>query len=131
MFKKSFGNGSSRPVGGDRGNSRGGGSFRPSGRFPASRFGNGGRGAPQTSRFGGGSRGTGRGGSRRGGGARIDPSKFINKVVVTEEAEVFVPEHAFSDFVIENRLKESILKKGLCTPYAYSRQNHPAYSQRS
>ena len=84
MFKKSFsGNRNDNNRGGERNRSRG--TFRPAGRF------NNVRRAP-----------------RRGGGARIDPSRFINKVTVTEETEIFVPEHAFTDFLIEQKLKESI-----------------------
>lgn len=92
MFKKSFsGNRSDNNRGGERNRSRG--TFRPAGRF------NNVRRAP-----------------RRGGGTRIDPSRFINKVTVTEETEIFVPEHAFTDFLIEQKLKESIVKKGYLNP---------------
>src|ERR1035437_1045837 len=64
--------------------------------------------------FGGGSRGGFSGGSRGGGRSRgpadqkIDPSRFINKAVITEEAEVFVPEHKFTDFLIDERIKANI-----------------------
>ena len=73
------------------------------------------------SRFGGSrpSRGySPRGG--RGGGFKTksfaDLSKFINKVSVTEEAEVFVPEHAFNDFHIEDSLKRNVTARGYVTP---------------
>lgn len=75
-----------------------------------------------SARFGsrGGSRGGGlsrHGGGRRFGGERIDPSKFIKKAVVTtEETPVFIPEHNFSDFEIETKLKENILALGYKTP---------------
>ncbi len=49
-------------------------------------------------------------------GQRIDVSKFINKAVITEVADVFVPEHAFTDFVIDERLKQNIVTKGYVTP---------------
>lgn len=49
-------------------------------------------------------------------GDRIDPSKFINKAVVTEETEHYKPEHAFRDFVIDGGLKEAIARKGYETP---------------
>ncbi len=73
------------------------------------------------------SRGGGYGRGRRSGGSqtgrrrgptdeKIHPSKFINKVVVTEEVEQFVPEHAFSDFPIHPKLKEQIVLKGYETP---------------
>ncbi len=59
-----------------------------------------------------------RGGNRRAAPrtARIDVSKFINKAVVTEEQEVFVPEHNFADFVIHENLKKNIVHKGYTTP---------------
>ena len=76
----------------------------------------------KNSSFGGG-RGPSRGGNRgksggRGGfkGDRIDPSKFINKAVITEEVQHFVPEHAFADFKIEEQLKNAIKTKGYVTP---------------
>lgn len=74
------------------------------------------------SRFGGGgfnrrpSFNGSRGSSRRGGGTRIDISRFINKAVITEDAPHFVPEHAFTDFIIETRLKDNIIAKGYTLP---------------
>lgn len=61
----------------------------------------------------GGSRGTGR---ARGFGERIDVSRFINKSVITEQAEHFVPEHSFSDFKISDELKKNVIAKGYVTP---------------
>ncbi|MEQ1561344.1 MAG: DEAD/DEAH box helicase [Nitrospira sp.] len=58
-----------------------------------------------------GGRGRGRGVSKY-----IDPNKFINKAVVTETVEHFVPEHNFADFAIDERLKENIITKGYVTP---------------
>ena len=64
----------------------------------------------------------GHGGSRGGGGfkgfrgERLDPSRFINKAVITEEVDRFVPEHSFKDFQIDERLKHSITAKGYITP---------------
>ena len=52
----------------------------------------------------------------RGQGAYIDPARFINKAVITEEVEHFVPEHAFSDFHIEPALKQAIASKGYISP---------------
>lgn len=49
-------------------------------------------------------------------GAFSDISKFVNKEVVAEEAEVFVPEHAFRDFNLEPLLASNIEKKGYITP---------------
>ena len=85
------------------GGSRGGSSYGGS-RSGGSRGGYGGR------------NGAGRGG--RGGmmGERIDTSRFINKVVVTEAVEHFIPEHNFTDFLVDERLKQSILTKGYTTP---------------
>ncbi|MFZ2621354.1 MAG: DEAD/DEAH box helicase [Minisyncoccia bacterium] len=57
-----------------------------------------------------------RGGGGRGHSTAIHPSKFINKAVVTETVEHFVPEHNFVDFIIEERLKENIIKKGYTIP---------------
>lgn len=60
--------------------------------------------------FGGPSRGS------RFGGQRIDASKFINKAVITEEVEQFIPEHKFADFMIADQLKKTIGAKGYITP---------------
>jgi superfamily II DNA/RNA helicase len=50
-------------------------------------------------------------------GAYIDVSKFVNKAVTVEEtSEVFVPEHLFADFKLEEILKTNIEKKGYVTP---------------
>src|SRR5665213_925463 len=45
-----------------------------------------------------------------------DISKFINKAIITEEAPVFVPEHQFGDFHIDERLKKNIAAKGYVLP---------------
>lgn len=45
-----------------------------------------------------------------------DVSKFVNKAVITEQTARFVPEHAFTDFTIEERLKHTIAAKGYRTP---------------
>ena len=59
-----------------------------------------------------------RGGGKRGGntGEFINPAKFINKVVMTEEVAAFKPEHQFSDFAIDSTLKQSIMAKGYTAP---------------
>ncbi|MGC9605804.1 MAG: DEAD/DEAH box helicase [Minisyncoccia bacterium] len=62
-----------------------------------------------------------RGGAGRrspgGGFARhIDVSKFINKATITEKTAHFVPEHSFTDFQIDNRLKTNIASKGYFVP---------------
>lgn len=46
----------------------------------------------------------------------IDVSKFINKAVITEQVEHFVPEHQFADFLVQPELKASIAVKGYITP---------------
>ncbi len=69
----------------------------------------------------GGSRGGfkgGRGGGRGGFAQKSfsDISKFVNKAVITETMPVFKPEHAFKDFLIDEKLKTNIIKKGYVTP---------------
>jgi len=49
-------------------------------------------------------------------GSYIDPARFINKITVTEEVAVFTPEHAFTDFQIDERLKKTIIAKGYKNP---------------
>lgn len=61
----------------------------------------------------------GRGGNFRRGAPktdRIDVSRFINKAVITEEVEHFVPEHKFEDFLIDPVLKTGIINKGYVLP---------------
>lgn len=53
---------------------------------------------------------------RRSFGHRIDVSRFINKAVITEEVAVFTPEHKFTDFQIDERLKANIITKGYINP---------------
>ena len=58
----------------------------------------------------------GRTGARRGGfgtfgETEAEISKFMNKTVVTTEEPVFVPEHKFSDFDINDHLKNNIIAK--------------------
>jgi superfamily II DNA/RNA helicase len=55
-------------------------------------------------------------GRRSFSGSYIDPTKFINKVITTEEVETFKPEHSFGDFLIDQRLKNAIVKKGYASP---------------
>lgn len=78
----------------------------------------------RSSSFGGGRSYGGRPQRSRGGprrnkfsqGQYIDPSKFINKAVITEEVEYFVPEHKFEDFLIDASLKKSVVAKGYLLP---------------
>lgn len=49
-------------------------------------------------------------------GTRIDPTRFINKAIVTEVVEVYNPKNSFADFLINEELKASIIAKGYKTP---------------
>jgi superfamily II DNA/RNA helicase len=49
-------------------------------------------------------------------GQNIHFSKFINKAVPLAEEVAYVPENKFSDFIIDQRLKENIITKGYVTP---------------
>ncbi len=57
-----------------------------------------------------------RGRGRSFGGQYIDASRFINKAVITEKVEHFVPDHAFTDFHIDEKLKKNIVAKGYLNP---------------
>lgn len=57
-----------------------------------------------------------RGGGRNFRGDRLDFSKFVNKAVITEEVDVFKPEHNFKDFLIDENLKQAVLAKGYSLP---------------
>jgi len=83
-------------FGGRPGGNRGGGGFR------------GGRGGRP-----GGFKGGGRGGRF---GSFSDISKFVNKAVITEETTHFKPEHNFTDFKVDEKIKVNILKKGYNEP---------------
>ncbi len=72
-------------------------------------------GRPSFSHNRGGFRGGNRGGGRSGS-KHIDPSRFINKAVITEQVEHFVPEHKFSDFAVDTRLSKNIIAKGYVDP---------------
>jgi len=52
----------------------------------------------------------------RGKSQNIDASRFVNKAVITEQVEVFVPEHKFTDFKIAEVLKKNIVAKGYKEP---------------
>ena len=64
----------------------------------------------------GGFRGGRGGGGRQGKTETINFARFINKVQVVEEIEVYKPEHNFQDFKILDSLKESIREKGYKLP---------------
>jgi ATP-dependent RNA helicase RhlE len=55
-------------------------------------------------------------GGSKNQGVYIDPVRFINKAVITEEVEHFVPEHNFQDFNVEPIIKKSIASKGYIIP---------------
>ena len=52
----------------------------------------------------------------KGRSQHIDPSRFVNKAVITEETENFVPEHQFEDFAVTDALKRNIIIKGYKNP---------------
>jgi ATP-dependent RNA helicase RhlE len=104
--------------------SNGGGGYNrgPSRTFSRPSFGGSrgnGTGGFSNNRSSGGSRS---GGQRSGGGKRgfqemsVDLSKLVNKAKPILDVETFVPEHQFSDFAIEQRLKDNIAGKGYTTP---------------
>jgi ATP-dependent RNA helicase RhlE len=64
----------------------------------------------------GNSRGGSRGGGKRFEGSHIDISKFVNRAVIQEEVEHFIPEHQFIDFLINDSLKKNIVSRGYVTP---------------
>ncbi len=49
-------------------------------------------------------------------GQDIHFSKFINKAVPVDEEVAYVPDNKFSDFIIDQRLKQNIITKGYITP---------------
>ena len=49
-------------------------------------------------------------------GVHIDVARFINKAVITEEVEHFMPQHAFTDFKLQPLLKKNIIDKGYVSP---------------
>jgi ATP-dependent RNA helicase RhlE len=48
--------------------------------------------------------------------AQIDVTRFINKAVITEEVEVFVPAHKFLDFNFNEVIGKNITDKGYISP---------------
>jgi superfamily II DNA/RNA helicase len=96
--QRSFSKSSSRPFG------------RPSGK-PFARPAGKPFGAPSGFRRGG-----SRFAPRKNPGAGIHFSRFINKAVITEEAENFKPEHSFQDFAIDQRLKQTVIAHGYTEP---------------
>ncbi len=62
---------------------------------------------------------------RRFTGQSIDVNKFIRKAVVTDQAQVYKPQHTFADFSLNSILKQNILAKGYTTPTAIQDQTIP------
>ena len=89
-------------------------SFRPGTARPGRSFGSrpGARGDNPAYR----QAGVRRGGRRGPRDESIDPSRFINKIVLTEEVEHFKPEHNFKDFNIDPILKQAIIGKKYSEP---------------
>ncbi|NTU67153.1 MAG: DEAD/DEAH box helicase [Candidatus Moranbacteria bacterium] len=56
------------------------------------------------------------GGGRKSFGAVIDVNKFINKAVVTEPEDEYVPKHKFNDFNIKDVIKRTIASRGYIDP---------------
>ena len=56
------------------------------------------------------------GGRSKNQGVYIDPARFINKAVIIEEVEHFIPEHNFQDFNVDQTIKKAIASKGYITP---------------
>jgi len=80
----------------------------------SSRFGRGGNASGSYKRFN-----NRRGPSSRGGRFQrkaIDVSKFINKVSITEEVQVYIPTHKFTDFNVDQRLKDNISARNFVSP---------------
>jgi ATP-dependent RNA helicase RhlE len=115
------------PQGSGFGGNRGGSDYSSQNR--GSRSGSSRSGGYQGSRSSGGGSFGNRG--RSGGGKRgqeemaVDLSKLINKAKPMEDIEVFVPQHQFSDFAIDERLKDNIIKKGYITPTPIQDQSIP------
>lgn len=49
-------------------------------------------------------------------GVYIDVAKFVNKALITEEVEQFIPEHKFTDFKLTTLLEKNIISKGYISP---------------
>ncbi|MEX0919303.1 MAG: DEAD/DEAH box helicase [Parcubacteria group bacterium] len=49
-------------------------------------------------------------------GVYIDVARFVNKAVITEEVERFIPEHTFADFKLSPLVKKNIDNKGYISP---------------
>ncbi|MEK7567998.1 MAG: DEAD/DEAH box helicase [Patescibacteria group bacterium] len=116
MFRSNSKQNTNRSSGGPRGHFGRRSENRPGSFSRGTSFStHGGSRAPFRGGHGSGSRSRGQ---RRGGFAYkgIDVSRYVNKAVITEEIEHFVPEHSFADFAIDNKLKALIFAKGYKVP---------------
>lgn len=55
----------------------------------------------------------------------FDPSDFIKRVEQQVQSPVYVPKHAFSDFLIDEQIKKNILKRGYTAPTPIQDQTIP------
>ena len=58
-------------------------------------------------------------------GDEIDVTRFVNKAVVVEEEAPYMPTHQFSDFALDARLQENILRKKYVIPTAIQDRSIP------
>jgi hypothetical protein len=84
----------------------------------------GGRSFAGRSSFGGRGHSRGSRGNNRGAGAYINPERFVNRAVITEEVARFIPEHKFADFAIDERLKANIITKGYVDPTPFKTERY-------
>lgn len=54
--------------------------------------------------------------ARRNRGPAIHASKYVNKAIPQEETEAYVSTHTFNDFVVDQKIKDNIIKHGYITP---------------
>ncbi|HEX5774520.1 MAG TPA: DEAD/DEAH box helicase [Candidatus Paceibacterota bacterium] len=55
----------------------------------------------------------------------VDIAKLVNRAQAPAEVEAYVPEHAFTGFAIDERLKQNITNKGYVTPTPIQDQSIP------
>lgn len=103
--------------------SRGGGtgSNRNTGGFSAKRGSNQ-SGNRSGVRFGGANRG---GGGQKGLGQYINPARFVCKAEPVAEVIPYVSQNAFIDFLIDDRIKANVAKKGYINPTPIQDQTIP------
>ena len=61
----------------------------------------------------------------RRGAQYIDPARFVQAAKEVIEAEVFVPQHVFADFAIDDKLKQNLIAKGYVAPSPIQDQTIP------